>query len=289
MAYLRRRFYPANHAVDIQHEQLSSFNFTGTFFKFFHFGIQQAMCCIFPVCIFLLLAISKIYVPFNIPRYDFIFIGCMIIQFLMLALKFESVDEFKVISLFHVIGLALEVFKINMGSWSYPEFSFLKILNVPLYSGFMYASVASYICQAWRRFDLQINNWPSIKITFLICTLIYLNFFTHHFTLDLRWILFAIVVYTFRNTIVNFQLNTLNKSSANTYKMPLLISFLCIGFFIWIAENISTYYGAWAYPNQHHTWQMVHVSKISSWFLLVIISIVIVANLKRIKYPNQFN
>ncbi len=207
----------------------------------------------------------------------------------MIAFNLETWDELKVISLFHLIGLILEIFKIKMGSWSYPEFAYSKIFNAPLYSGFMYASVASYICQAWRRFDLKINNWPSIKITFLICTLIYLNFITHHFTLDLRWILFALVVYTFRNTVVNFHLNTHNKASANTYKMPLLISFLCIGFFIWIAENISTYYGAWAYPNQQQSWQMVHVSKISSWFLLVIISIVIVANLKRVKYPNQFN
>lgn len=251
--------------------------------------MQQALCCIFPVCIFLLLAISKFYVPFNVPRYDFILIGCVAIQLIMVALKFESLDELKVISLFHLIGLLLELFKIKMGSWSYPEFGYSKIFNVPLYSGFMYASVASYICQAWRRFDLKVKNWPSLKFTFALCVLIYLNFFTHHYIFDFRWILFAIVIYTFQNTVVHFKLNTLNKANPNIYKMPLLISFLCIGFFIWIAENVSTYYGAWAYPNQHKAWQMVHLSKISSWFLLVIISIVIVADLKRIKYPAHFN
>lgn len=44
--------------------------------------------------------------------------------------------------MFHLIGLALEIFKVHMGSWSYPEEGYVKIFGVPLYSGFMYASVA---------------------------------------------------------------------------------------------------------------------------------------------------
>ncbi|MBJ6949523.1 DUF817 family protein, partial [Vibrio cholerae] len=56
-----------------------------------------------------------------------------------------------------------------------------------------------------------------------------------------------------------------------------------IGFFIWIAENIATFFGAWQYPNQHETWNLVHLSKISSWFLLVVISIMIVTQLKHLK------
>jgi uncharacterized membrane protein YoaT (DUF817 family) len=65
--------------------------------------------------------------------------------------------------------------------------------------------------------------------------------------------------------------------------MPLMLSFFLIGFFIWVAENISTFLGAWRYPNQEHTWQLVHIGKISSWFLLVVISIIIVAQLKHVK------
>jgi uncharacterized membrane protein YoaT (DUF817 family) len=83
--------------------------------------------------------------------------------------------------------------------------------------------------------------------------------------------------------------NTIGIGKVNVYRMPILLSFALIGFFIWIAENISTFFGAWQYPNQKHGWQMVHLSKISSWFLLVIISIVIVANLKKTKYPDQFS
>ena len=32
--------------------------------------------------------------------------------------------------------------------------------------------------------------------------------------------------------------------------MPLLLSFVLIGFFLWLAENISTFFGIWRYPNQ---------------------------------------
>src|SRR5690606_9622182 len=85
------------------------------------FGYQQAMSCIFPVIIFATLALTKVVeVPF-IPRYDFILLICIIAQVLMLAFKLETIDELKVICLFHVIGLGLELYNVHMGSWSYPE------------------------------------------------------------------------------------------------------------------------------------------------------------------------
>jgi uncharacterized membrane protein YoaT (DUF817 family) len=65
--------------------------------------------------------------------------------------------------------------------------------------------------------------------------------------------------------------------------MSLLLSFVLIGFFIWLAENISTFFGVWRYPNQVGAWAVVHLGKWSSWSLLVIITFTIVANLKHIK------
>ena len=51
--------------------------------------------------------------------------------------------------------------------------------------------------------------------------------------------------------------------------------------FIWLAENIGTYSRAWVYPNQVHGWSMVSISKLSSWFLLLIISYALVALVTR--------
>lgn len=244
------------------------------------FTYLQALSCVFPVIIFAALALSKlIEIPF-LPRYDFILIICVLAQIGMLVSKLETFDEFKVICLFHIIGLALELYKVHMGSWSYPEEAYSKIMGVPLYSGFMYASVASYICQSWRRMKLQIINWPKSIYAILISSLIYLNFFTHHYLYDLRWVLTVLLLIIFFRTAVTYQI------FEQRYKMSLTLSFLLIGFFIWIAENITTFLGAWQYPNQEAAWSLVHIGKISSWFLLVVISVIIVAQLKRVKHES---
>ena len=61
------------------------------------------------------------------------------------------------------------------------------------------------------------------------------------------------------------------------------LGFILIAFFIWVAENISTYFGAWKYPDQVHAWTVVSSQKVTSWFLMVIISFIIVAYLKHFK------
>lgn len=68
--------------------------------------------------------------------------------------------------------------------------------------------------------------------------------------------------------------------------MPLTLAFFLVGFFIWIAENIATFFGAWVYPYQAGQWAIVGPNKISSWMLLVIISFIIVAALKQV-FPTR--
>lgn len=242
-----------------------------------HFGYQQAMSCIFPAIIFIALAVSKLVEIPGLPRYDFILVVCLLGQLFMYKTGLETRDELKVITVFHLIGLALEIYKVHMGSWAYPEAAYSKFFGVPLYSGFMYASVASYIVQAWRRTNLTITHWPRSLWAVLIGAGIYFNFYTHHFLYDIRWILTGLLFLVFFRTTVFY---TVHKER---YKMPLILSFFLIGFFIWIAENISTFFDGYRYPNQGDTWEIVHIGKISSWFLLVVVSIIIVAQLKHVK------
>lgn len=242
-----------------------------------YFGYIQAKSCLFPVVIFITLAITTMVdIPF-MARYDFILLICLMTQLLMLLFRYETFDELKVIAVFHLIGLALEIYKVHMGSWSYPEEALSKVYGVPLYSGFMYASVASYMCQAWRRLDLKLTGWPPTWSVGILSAAIYFNFFTHHYIYDFRWVLKAATLILFIRTAVWFTVNE------RTFKMPLALSFVLIGFFIWIAENIATFFGAWRYPNQQDQWEIVHIGKISSWLLLVIVSFMIVAMLKHIK------
>ncbi|WP_018750327.1 DUF817 domain-containing protein [Paenibacillus sanguinis] len=241
------------------------------------FGWQQALSCLFPVVIFASLALTQL-LPFPwLSRYDWLLIICLAMQVWMVRSGLETSDELKVISVFHLIGLALEMFKVHMGSWSYPEEGLAKVNGVPLYSGFMYASVASYLCQAWRRLSIRLEHFPPLWLSVPLAAMIYLNFFTHHFWIDIRWWLFAWVVLVFWRTHVHYEVGV------KRYHMPLVLSFVLIGFFIWVAENIATFFSAWKYPNQTGGWHLVHIGKISSWLLLVIISFLIVAALKQVK------
>jgi len=248
-----------------------------TLLQLIRFGWQQALSCIFPVVIFASLALTKLIPLPWLPRYDWLLLICLAMQVWMVRSGLETRDELKVITVFHLIGLALELFKVHMGSWSYPEEGWTKVGGVPLYSGFMYASVASFMCQAWRRLKLELVNWPSLWIVTPIAAAIYLNFFTHHYWADIRWWLTGLVLIVFWRSSISYQVGE------HRYRMPLVLSFVLIGFFIWIAENVATFFSAWQYPNQSDVWRIVHLGKFSSWMLLVIVSFLIVATLKQVK------
>ena len=145
---------------------------------------------------------------------------------------------------------------------------------MPLFSGFMYAAVGSYICQAWRRLRLRVSRYPAVPVT-LVAVGVYANFFTHHWIADLRLPLAAVGVLVLRRTMVHFTVGDAR------HRMPLALSFLLIGWFLWLAENLATLLDAWAYPGQEEVWQVVHASKIGAWALLVTMSFVLVATVKR--------
>jgi uncharacterized membrane protein YoaT (DUF817 family) len=247
--------------------------------EFAAFTVKQAKACAFAGPFIALLAVAK-YVPIPaLAHYDTLFVGAILIQAVLVARRLESVREVLVLSAFHALGMGLELYKTSPGvaSWSYPEPCFFRVATVPLYSGFMYASVASYIMQAWRIFDLHVERYPPLAACGTLCAAIYANFFTERAFGDCRWWLFALLIATFGRTTVRFTVI----EHEHSRRMPLLLAFALIGLFIWVAENIATYFGAWQYPHQHHGWAMVHGDKISSWTLLVIISFLIVSSLKQ--------
>lgn len=247
--------------------------------EFLLFGIKEARACLFAGLFFA----SVVLVPraglFGVPRYDVLLVAALAIQAWMLASGLETRDELKAICLFHALGFALEAFKTSGGvhSWSYPDFAYTKIMGVPLFSGFMYAAVGSYIIQAWRLLDLRVRHHPPYWMAALVAVLIYVNFFTHHALGDARWYLAAGTLGLYARTTVCFR--PLDRER----RMPLLLGFVLTGFFIWLAENLGTFWGLWRYPNQLGAWSAVHVSKWSSWSLLVIMTFTIVANLKHVK------
>lgn len=252
---------------------------TRFFVEFLYFGIKEARSCLFAGLFFAAVFLVPRGGLFGVPRYDALLLIALAIQAWMLWERLESFDEFKAICIFHIVGFALEVFKTSSGirSWSYPDFAYTKLFGVPLFFGFMYAAVGSYIIQAWRLLELRVTHHPPYWMAALVAALIYANFFTHHFIGDYRWYIAALSLGLYARSTVVFR--PLDRER----RMPLLLSFVLIGLFIWFAENISTFFGVWRYPNQLGAWSAVHLGKWSSWSLLVIMTFTIVANLKHIK------
>jgi uncharacterized membrane protein YoaT (DUF817 family) len=246
-------------------------------YEFLLFGFKQGWACLFGALMLGLLVATHLFYPAGaaLPRYDFLTLAAVLIQIAMLRFRLETWDEAKVILAFHVAGTVMELFKTSWGSWIYPEASYLRIGAVPLFSGFMYASVGSYIARTWRIFGFRFSHFPPMWTTMLLAGAIYVNFFAHHWLPDARIVLLAATGLLFWRTRVWFR-------PFRGYRwMPLLVGFLLVALFIWFAENIGTVSQAWIYPNQRHGWTMVPITKLVAWYLLMIISFVLVALVNR--------
>ena len=237
-------------------------------------GVKQVSACVFGNVLLLAILATKLWYPFDLlPRYDFLLIFAIAVQVLLLAFRLESLREASIVLLFHLMAMGMEAFKTSAAiyAWHYPEACLLAVGGVPLFVGFMYSAVGSYIARSWRIFDLRFSTYPRARVTLPLAAAIYINFFTHHFTYDVRWILLALVVLMFGHCTVQFRVGTMR------YRVPLLLAWISIAALIWVAENIGTYCGIWLYPFQVDGWRLVPLSKLTAWLLLVIVSFVLVS------------
>ena len=246
--------------------------------RFYFFTIKQISSAIFGIFLLTLMVGTNLYYPFSdyLHRYDFIFISAIIFQLLLVVFKLENKQEVFVILIFHIVSTVMELFKTSdaIGAWHYPEAYIFGINNVPLFTGFMYSAVGSYIARSWKIFDLKYSNYPKMEWSIILVVLVYINFFSHHYVFDIRWLLVALSIILFYKTTVNVETVT------HLRKIPILFVWFFISVLIWLAENISTYANIWLYPNQVNGWQMVSVEKITSWYLLMLLSFVLISLIK---------
>lgn len=240
--------------------------------EFAVFVLKQAWACIFGAALLVVIVAARLWYPDDavLARNDFLTIAAIVIQIVMVAARLETGRELWVIVLFHLTGTVMEIFKTDVGSWAYAADGVLRIGGVPLFSGFMYAAVGSYMVRVYRLFDLGFTRYPRRWLTVLVAAGIYANFFTHHFWVDLRWVLLAAVVLLWLRTTMYARI------WRRVIRMPQLAAFAGVALFIYLAENIGTWAGAWSYPDQVDGWHPVSLSKLVSWFLLMIISAVLV-------------
>lgn len=251
--------------------------------EFLIFGCKQAWACVFGGAMVALIVATHLYYPTDayVTRYDFLFLAALAIQGILLGSRLETVEEAKVILMYHLIGTAMEVFKTAVGSWAYPEAGLLRIGGVPLFSGFMYAAIGSYIARCWRLFDFRFTRHPPIWAIGLLALAIYVNFYTHHRFTDLRVALFAVSTVLFGRCWVYYRIWRVHR------RMPLLLGLLLVASFVWVAENLGTWTHTWTYPHQARGWSMVRLGKLGSWFLLLIVSYTLIAAVSRPRAPDR--
>lgn len=246
---------------------------TASVYEFVRFGLKQGWACLFGgIAVALMIATYGCYPAHApLPRYDFLFLCMISVQAVLLGLRMETWEEARVILIYHAVGTAMEIFKTAAGSWIYPEPNFFRIAGVPLFTGFMYGCIGSYICRAWRLFDFRFSGHPPRSSLIVLSVAIYTNFFADHFGLDFRLVLFACAALLFWPTTIHFRAWHAWRS------MPLLFGFVLVALFIYVSENIGTLTRTWLYSSQQQAWSMVSPGKLGSWFLLMIISYTLVS------------
>jgi len=216
-----------------------------------------AHASLFPGAVLGLFAAARL---FDVPNgYDWVLAGAIAVQGLLLATRLESAREAAWIALFHAMGVSLEIWKVNHGGWAYPEPAFTKLMGVPLVTGFMYASIGSFVLSLSRhvRVDLPAGS-------LLFAGLCYLNFWTNVWILDLKIPLVLVGLVLFRRVRVG--------------RVPLLLLFPVLGGAIWMAENWGTLFGAWEYPRQTEGWTWVPPDKLLSWTVLGAVATILVVS-----------
>lgn len=241
-------------------------------YEFVLFGLKQAWACLFGAAMLALIVGTHFLWPAHAPiaRYDFLVIGAVTVQVLLLATRLERWDEAAVIAIFHVVGTGMEIFKTAHGSWIYPEHSLLRIGGVPLFSGFMYGAIGSYIARALRLFEIRFIRWPPPWAPWLLAVASYVNFFSHHYLPDIRWGLYGASALMFARSWFTFT------PDRKARRMPVLLGLALVALFIWFAENIGTFTSAWIYPSQRDGWALVPIGKLGAWYLLILLSFVLV-------------
>ncbi len=245
----------------------------GYAYEFLLFGLKQAWACLFGGGMLALLIGTALFWPAHAPiaRYDFLVVAAVALQVGLIASGLEKPREALVIFIFHIVGTAMEVFKTAHGSWAYPEASLLRIGGVPLFSGFMYACVGSYIARVIRLFDIRFIRYPPRWLPWLLAIAAYANFFTHHYLPDIRLPIYAASALIFARSWFTFRPDLVER------RMPVILGLFLVALFIWFAENLGTLTKAWIYPSQAHGWRLVSISKLGAWYLLTLLSWVLVS------------
>jgi uncharacterized membrane protein YoaT (DUF817 family) len=83
---------------------------TAVLYEFLRFGVKEAWPCLFGALMLGLLGATFLWYPQGaaLASYDFLVLASIGPQIALIALRFETLEEAKVILAFHIVGTAME-------------------------------------------------------------------------------------------------------------------------------------------------------------------------------------
>ena len=169
----------------------------------------------------------------------------------------------------------MEIFKTGAGSWIYPEPSVLRIAGVPLFSGFMYAAVGSYHRARVAHLGLPLRALSADLAAGGAGGRVYANFFTHHYLPDMRLGLFVASALIYGPCMLYYRPD---RRSGRCRCWSALCWWRCSS---GSPRTSALSPAPGSIPARQRGWHPVSLDKLGSWYLLMIISFVLVAAVHR--------
>lgn len=245
-------------------------------YEFLWFGLKQGWACLFGGAMLALILGTFLFWPDQAPlaRYDFLVLGALGIQAAMLALKLESWEEARVIFLFHVAGTIMELFKTYHGSWIYPEVGAEDRRRA--------AVLGLHVCGGGQlhRAGAAHLPYPGAELSAAVDDV-------GAGGGDLRQLLCAPLAAGHPAGAVRGDGAAVHAGVVLLHRRPdAAVDAAAAGLWAGGAVHLvrgepGTFARAWVYPGQEAGWHMVSLNKLGAWFLLMIISVVLVSIVHR--------
>ncbi len=204
-----------------------------------------------------------------VARYDVLLVLAVVVQGLFLLFRLESREEVLALVGFSILGLGMEIYNTAAGNWTYPEEGVFAVAHVPLFVGAMYSAVGVCVLRMIRIFEMSFVPFPPKWAGVALGIAIYINFFTQHFLYDIRIVLFVLLIVLFWRTRIEF-----TPFKGRRWSMPMLASLFFSALGVWLAENLGTITGTWAYDGQSQ-YEWVSLATLGSWALFLYVALMV--------------
>ncbi|WP_370240745.1 DUF817 family protein [Pararhodobacter marinus] len=205
----------------------------------------------------------------TVARYDVLLAIAVVVQGGFILFRLESREEIAALVGFSILGMGMEWYNTAAGNWTYPEHGVFAIAHVPLFVGAMYSAVGVCVIRMIRIFEMSFTPFPPRWAALGLAALIYVNFFTQHVFIDIRYALFAALAVLFWRTKIWF-----TPFRGRRWYMPMLLSLFLSALGVWLAENLGTLTGTWLYDGQEtHEW--VSLATLGSWALFLYVALMV--------------